>query len=289
VIDSFLSSWPLFQNSYLSGWLIGLSLSLVGILVVARDQIFIGAAVSQASLLGIAVGIWLGSLVTGDEQSWWRSDVFHSLMGGIFAVLAALFTARGSSTAGRETHEAVTGWVFLLSTSLSILLMAHSPHGLEEVNRLLSSTIIGATHLDVWIFSVMSVLTGVAAAFWYQPLLLLIMDPEMARAIGLRVGLWESLLSLWLGAVVGFSIHVSGVMYAFACLVLPALVAKNLSRSVHTMFFVSPAIALGAGIVAFILANYYDYPPGQMATACLCFLLVLAWFLHLIRDRRSSK
>ena len=70
MIASFLDSWPLFQHAYVSGWLIGILLSLIGVLVVARDQIFIGAAVSQASLLGIAVGIWLGSLITLDHQSW---------------------------------------------------------------------------------------------------------------------------------------------------------------------------------------------------------------------------
>jgi ABC-type Mn2+/Zn2+ transport system permease subunit len=46
VIQEFLASWPLFHHTYLVGWLIGLLLALGGVLVVARDQIFIGAAVS---------------------------------------------------------------------------------------------------------------------------------------------------------------------------------------------------------------------------------------------------
>ena len=283
MIESFVSSWSLFHNAYLSGWLIGLLLSLVGVLVVARDQIFIGAAVSQASMLGIAVGILLGSWITLDEQSWWRSDIFHAIMGGIFAVLAALITVPGGKTAGRESHEAVTGWVFLLSGSLSILMLAHSPHGLAEIQRLLSSTIIGATETDIWVFTTMTLVTGVTLAFCYRRILLLMMDPEMASAVGMKVVLWESLLSVWLGASIGFSIHVSGVLYTFGCLVLPALVAKNLGRDVRTLFFIAPAVALGSGVIAFVLANYYDYPPGQMAATCLCLLLAMTWVFRFLR------
>jgi ABC-type Mn2+/Zn2+ transport system permease subunit len=280
VIEGFLASWPLFHNAYISGWLIGILLSLIGVLVVARDQIFIGAAVSQAATLGIAIGMVVGSLLSSDEQSWVRSHIFHGIMGGLLAILAALFTTRGSKAAGHESYEAITGWVFLVSVSCSVLLLAHSPHGLEEVNHILSSTIVGATTTDVWLFAILTLITVGILAMWYEPTLLVVLDPEMARAVGIPVRWWDAALSIWLGIAIGFSIHVSGVVYAFASLVLPALIAKNLGREIWTMFFLAPAVSFGTGLGAFVLANHYDFPPGQMATACLCFLLMAAWLVH---------
>jgi ABC-type Mn2+/Zn2+ transport system permease subunit len=288
VIAEFLVSWPLFHNAYLAGWLIGILLSLIGVLVVARDQIFIGAAVSQAATMGVAMGMVIGSLFTNDEQSWVRSHIFHGVMGGLLAVLAALFTTRGSTTAGRESHEAITGWVFLVSMSGAVLLLSHSPHGLE-VNHILSSTIVGATSSDVWLFVALTVSTAGALALWYRPTLLVVLDPEMARAVGVPVGRWDAAFSIWLGIAVGFSIHVSGVVYAFACLVLPALIAKNLRREIRTMFFLAPVVSFGTGVIAFILANHYDLPPGQMATACLCLFLAAAWFIRYARLTPTSR
>ena len=285
MIENFFDSWSLFQHAYLSGWFIGLLLSLLGVLVVARDQIFIGAAVSQASMLGIAVGLWLGSAVSQDPHSWWHSDLFHSTMGGVFAVLAALLTTTGSRGSGRETHEAITGWVFLVSLSLSILLMAHSPIGTEEINRLSASTIIGARQTDVWIFAAMFVATATLLFAYSRQALLLILDPAMARAVGLRVDVWNRLLAVWLGLVVGFSIHVSGVVFSFASLVLPALVAKNVCRETRHLFVVAPAVSLLTGVLAFVLANHYDYPPGQMAAACLSGLVAGAWLFRWLRAR----
>jgi len=283
VIAEFFASWPLFHNAYLSGWLIGVMLSLMGVLVVARDHIFIGAAVSQASALGIAVGMVFGGWLTLDEQSWWRSHVFYGLMGGMFSIAAALATSRKNSPE-RDSHEAVTGWIFLFSLSASVLLLSHSPHGLEEVHSLLTSTIIGAKNSDVWAFSFLALVTIIGALRYHRQALLVVIDPEMAQAVGLRVDCWNTTLSIWLGAIIGFSIHVSGVVYAFACLVLPALIAKNLSREVRSMFFFSPLIAFGTGIIAFVFANHYDYPPGQTATAGLCVILFLAWMLRFARS-----
>jgi len=282
VIESFLSSWPLFHNTYLAGWLIGLLLSLVGVLVVARDQIFLGAAVSQASTLGIALAMWIGGWAATDTLPWLRSDGFLSTMAVVFSMLAALMTGPGGDT-GRESHEARTGWVFLASASLSILIVSHSPHGLEEIHRLLASSIIGATVADVWAFGALAGLTALATWAAHRRILLFAMDPEMAAAVGMRTARWAAFMSAWLGLAVGLSIRTSGMLYTFGCLVLPALVAKNLCREVRPMFLVAPVVAVGTGAVGFVLANHYDFPPAQMTVALLSLLLMVAWLFPRIR------
>jgi ABC-type Mn2+/Zn2+ transport system permease subunit len=275
LIEDFFNSWELFHNTYLAGWAITVVLSLVGVLVVSRDQIFLGAAVSQASTFGIALALWLENAFQLGYYPWFREDVFHTAIGGGFSVLASLLTARASER-HRETHEATTGWIFLFAASGAVLMVAHSPHGLEEVQRLMASTIIGATITDVWTFTIAGALTVGALWLFGRKLILLMIDPEMAGSSGLRILWWETAIYIWLGMVVGLSIHVAGMIYAFGCLVLPALIAKNFCREIRSIFFAAPAIALASGVVAFALANEYDYPPGQVAIALLCSLLALA-------------
>ncbi len=282
MIDSFISSWPLFHQSYLTGWLIGLLLALVGVLVVARDQIFIGAAVSEASTLGIALTLWGTAIIPEDQFHWLHSDLFATVMAVVFSILAASMTGRAGAE-GRESHEAITGWVFLIAASLSILIVSHSPHGLEEIHRLLSSSIIGATMRDVWIFAAMAGLTAFFLAAFYRKLMLFALDQAMAAAIGLKMKMWTLATSAWLGLAIGLSIRSSGMLYTFGCLVLPALVAKNLCREVRYMFFVAPAVAMGIGFAGFVLANHHDYPPGQLTVTLFCLLLVVAWVSRRLR------
>ncbi len=282
MIESFLDSWGLFHQTYLAGWLIALLLSLMGVFVVARDQIFIGIAISQSSTLGIALGMSMGGWLDLHHINWLGlagiipEDGFLSGMAVLFAIFAALLTAR-QSEAGGESHEAITGWVFLSSASLSILFVAHSPHGLDEIQRLLSSSLIGATQGDVWTFAVLTGGTLLALVVANRRLLLFAMDPPMAAAVGMRVTWWSAGTAIWIGLVIGLAMRVSGMLYTFGLLVLPSLVAKSLCREVRTIFFISPIIAVSAGAIGFVLANHYDFPPAQMTVALLSGLLVLGW------------
>jgi ABC-type Mn2+/Zn2+ transport system permease subunit len=283
VIEEFLTSWPLFQNTYLVGWSIALLLSLVGVLAVARDQIFIGAAMSQASTLGIALAMWFGTWIAPATLPWLHSDEFLSAMAVAFSLGAALMTAGWAET-DRESHEAITGWVFLGSASLSILIVSHSPHGLEEIHRLLASSIIGATRTDVWGFSALAALTALFLTATHRRTLLFLMDPAMAAAVGMKTGRWAAIISTLLGLAVGLSIRSSGTLYTFGCLVLPALVAKNICREVGPMFVVAPLVAVLTGAIAFVLANHYDYPPAQMTVVLLSLALAIAWLYRRLRQ-----
>jgi len=278
VIESFLASWPLFANAYLSGWLIALLLGLLGVVVVTRDQIFLGAAVSQASVLGIAVAICVGGLPALAECAWCNDDWTHTVAGGLFAVGGAILTA--TSQLRRETHESLTGWVFLSTGSAAILLLANSPHGMDEINRLLASTIIGAGPLDVALFATLLAVVVGATARCHAPLRLLLVDREMASAVGMHVRAWDLALAVTLGLAIGLAIHVSGVVYSFGCLVLPALVAKNACREVKQMLWVSPLVALAASVVGFVVAHDQDLPPGQAAVGVLCAALLITWVLR---------
>lgn len=284
MLKQFMDSWPLFQHAYLTAWLSAILLSLMGIFTVARDHIFLGAAVSQAATFGMAVAMLGGELLPGRLGAWLQTDSGLAVLAMGFAVGAALLTAQPSQ-AGEASPEARTGWLFLGATSGAILLVTHSPHGLAEVQRLLSSSLIGASAGDVWLFGlcVLGALCGLSLS--HQRLLVLIMDPALATAIGMRVPLWSVSLTIALGLVVGLSIRVSGLLYTFGCLVLPALVAQNLCREVRPLFLVAPCVALCAGVIGCVVADYTDSPPGQMTVALLCVVLGLAWLWRRWRPR----
>ncbi len=285
MIEKFLEHWQLFGYSYYEGWLIGLLLSLIGVIVVARDQIFIGAAVSQASALGIALALCIASMLPTHADhpatqthtdSWIHSDTFQATMAVAFSIAAALVTARGGRVR-RESHEAITGWVFLGSASLSVLILSHSPHGLEEIHRIHSSSLLGAAPMEVAVFALLTAVSIAVLMVVHRRLLLFALDPSMAAAVGMKVNRWSIVFAIWLGLAVGLSIRASGMLYTFGTLVLPALIAKNICREVRPMFLVAPAVALGASSFAFVLANYFDFPNAQMTVAVLAVLLVLAW------------
>ena len=276
MLEDFLTTWELFQYAYLVGWLSSIVLAPIGVIVVARNQIFLSAAIAQASTLGIALGMLLGGVEALGSLGWLQSDAFLAAAAVAFATLATLTTTLGQQ-AVLESVEAMTGWIFLFSSSVSILLLAHSPHGLEEIYRLLSSSLIGASRADVWTFATLAVFSILGLLAYHRRLLLVVLDPGFAVAMGMRRWVWELLIGTWLGVAVGLSMRSVGMIYTFGCLVLPALAAKHMCNEVRAMLVMAPVVAVIASAFGFVLANHYDYPPAQMTAAILCVWVVAAW------------
>ena len=68
-------------------------------------------------------------------------------------MIASLLVARKHQTGDGSTSEEMTGWIFLASGSLSVLLLARMPYGLKEIQSLFSSSIMGAGSTDIGVFS----------------------------------------------------------------------------------------------------------------------------------------
>jgi ABC-type Mn2+/Zn2+ transport system permease subunit len=283
VIGSFLASWDLFATTYVVGLLIAGVLSVVGVWIVARDHIFLGAAVAQASTLGVAVGLWLAGTAAAQRLHVLEGDAVATG----FAVVASVVTAWVATRVAErrtESHEAVTGWIFLLAGSVPVLMLADSPHGLEEIQRLLFSTILSVTRLDLALFVGIAAATVAAALLLRERLLVFVLDPELAAAVGMRSAAWASAIAVWLGLAVGLSIRASGTLYTFGCLVLPPLVAKNVCREVGPMLWTSPLVAMAAALAGFVISNHLDLPPAHTTVGLLAAALPLAWTLRALRE-----
>ncbi len=276
MIADFLDSWSLFGTTYAVGLLAAFVLAQVGIWVVARNQIFLGAAVAQASTLGVALALGGGGLLGGGAAEWLGSGALPSLL----AVTASLATAwvvtrpRGPQS---ESAEALNGWVFLFASSAPVLLLAHSPHGLEEIQRLMFSTLLTASRADLWLFALLALLGTALTARAGGALLLISVDAESAMAVGLRPVRWHVLSAAWLGLSVGLAIRAAGTLFAFGCLVLPPLAAKGLCREVRTMAWVAPGLAAAAALAGFFVGNAFDLPPAHATVALLAAGVALTW------------
>ncbi|MEM8783124.1 MAG: metal ABC transporter permease [Planctomycetota bacterium] len=274
-VFEFLSSWSLFAEPYTLTLLAAMGLSMLGVVTAARRQVFMAAAVAQASTFGFALfALFAGAAATQATGSVWRDAV---VIGS--AVAAALLTMLGD---GRQTQgsrldgDERTAWVFIAAGAGAILVLAHAPAGMEQFRRMQTSTMFGATALDVSTFAVL-LLAMVGVLVWTgRSLVLLLADRVMAAAFGLRVRAWYLGLAAFSGACVGLGVRSTGMLFTFGCLALPVMIAKQACGEVRSLFWASPLIALSAAFLGLWLSYVWDLPPGQVVVALLCVVLVVA-------------
>jgi len=284
VVSDFAESWPLLWHGWIAGWLIAVTLALPGVLVVAREQIFIGAAVAQGSTFGVAAGMWLVAIL-GQADAHGHPDSGSAIPAACAALTgtaAALAISAGRRT-GRGSPESRTGWIWLASSAGTVLLLSSSPHGAHGIERLIASSLLGAGTGDAWLFAVLASATLTLALALRRPLTVLAIDPALAPLVGIDRRWWEPAIAIWLGLCIGLAIRVSGLLFTFGCLVLPALAARGLCREVRSQFLVAPALALVAGVAGFAVANHHDLPPAQVAVGMLCAIPLLTGAIGWVR------
>ena len=109
-----------------------------------------------------------------------------------------------------------------------------------------------------------------------RSIVLLLADPVMAAAIGMRVRVWDASLAVFIGACVGLGVRSAGMLFTFGCLALPVMIAKQACGEVRSLFWAGPLIAAVCGLVGLWLSYTTDLPPGQVVVVLMCVVLVLA-------------
>ena len=270
----------LFKDALYGALLIALTCSVIGVYVVLRRIVFVGAALAELSSAGIALALWL----TG--MGWATTLTGHPLVMSLIVTLAGvLFFALGSGGARSPIPpDATIGVTYAVAGAAGILLVAKAAAG-EAHDIFLSGNILGITRADTLVLLAVAIPVLLAHLVFYKEFLFVSFDREMARTLGYRVAAWNLFLYLTLGLVIAFAMQFAGVMLVFNFLVLPAVTGLLLSRSMAGTFFVSVLSALVAAVTGFVISVPYDLPSGPTIIAVSGVLTLLAWIARSARGK----
>lgn len=268
MIADLVAAWPLFAQSWITAWLVAPLLGLIGIALVARGAIFQGVATAQAATAAVAT-----MLVTAQAVSWCGEPWAVSAAAMLVAVIASVLAFSGRSS------EVTNGWLFLAAGAATPLLLVHSPHGLAEVQHLVTSSLIGATWSDTVVFAALLTVVVVALVRYGPVLRMVLLDPGFAAEIGIRVSRWHVLIGLMTGIAIGSALRVAGLLFVAGCLVLPALAARRWVSTTSAVAVLAPVLALGCTLLGTVVAHVGDLPLGQVVVALLSLTVVLAHLL----------
>ena len=291
--QEFEESYEFFPEIYQSGFLIAILLSIVGVLVVARNQIFIGAAITQTSTFGISIALSIVGLeAMSDSTGQARQDLIlrYSIIAATICTIwafvdksffSSLFQklkipVSPSKESAGKTKEDITGWLFLLSSAGAIVLVSNTPLGMEEIKKITLSSIIGAEASDVGFLAYLLTLILILTTPFINAIVLTFTDRNYAMSLRIPVTVIEFIFALLMGVILGTTLKISGTLYTFGCLILPVLVASNLCKNTRLLFILSPIIASTSAFLGFALGNYYNIPQAQLTIFLMCLLLPLA-------------
>lgn len=274
-----IESVLLFRDALYGALVIGFACSVLGVYVVLRRIVFVGAALAELSSAGIALALWLGGL------GWAAGVATHPLIVSLVVTLAgaAVFGLAGS---GRTLvpADATIGTTYAIAAGVGVLLIAKATTG-EAHDVFLHGNIIGITRRDTWVLIGITAPVLLMHLVFYKEFLFVSFDRETARTLGYRVGFWNLLLYLTLGLVIAVAMQFAGVMLVFNYLVLPAVTGLLLSSGMRGIFTWAVTCALLATVVGFSLSIPFDLPSGPAIIAASGVITILAWIFRRARPR----
>ena len=261
---SSLSLWqePFMQRALIGGVITGLLGGWVGSIAVLRQLSFFAEALGQASLLGISLALLL--------------SLSPSLLLWPFA-LGFAWLLRELLKRSSLSADALLSLMCSGALALSVVVLLSSLPGARlSLQQLLFGDILGIAWVDLVPLALLLVVTLGYGVISRRAQILISIDPVLARSRGVAVETHRLILLGLLALVVAASIKAVGVLLISGFVVIPACVARLLSRSFNVYVLLAAAIGALSAVVGLFGSAVFNQPSGPMVVLVQALLFVLA-------------
>ena len=228
----------------LVGLLGGVSMGIVGTMVVTRRITSIAGAIAHAVLGGIGAALYM--------QRVWHVAWAQPLLGAAVGAVAAALLIGLVSLYAREREDTVISAVWAFGMSIGLLFLDRTP-GYVDFQGYLFGNILLLSAADVWWTAALDVVILVPTLLFFNQLLAMSFDNTFAELRGVRVQLLYLLLLVGTALTIVLMVYVVGIILLIALLSLPAAAAGCFARRLRTMMMLAVLFCwlfVGSGLVA---------------------------------------
>lgn len=219
----------------------------LGSLIVWNRMAYFGEAVAQASLIGIALGLFLGIDITAPV-------IFATLiMAGLLIVLSRQKVVPLDALLGLMHHGAL---------ALGVILTLSLTSGVADLMSFLFGDILAVTHTDLyWIYGGGVLVLSILAWLW-QPLLRLAVHEDLASAEGVNRDLVKSVFIVLLSLTIAIAIKIVGALLIIAFLIVPAVAARPFAATPERMAALAALVGMASVLLGLWGSLSVDVPAG---------------------------
>jgi len=249
-------------------------------LVVTRRMAFFSAALGQAALTGVAIGLLLG-------------EPLNAPYGGMFgfcllATLVMVFVKR-HATLPPDTLIGVFH-ALTLGLGLCLLVAVTRQFNVHQVESVLFGSLLTVTDADLLLLLAVGVLVAILLVRQYNRLLLDSLNPPLSSVAGNDSAFLEYFFAILLTVAIVVSLKIIGALLVEALVVVPAAAARNVARGTRSYLVWSIAIAFLAGAGGLGISTQLLVPTGGavvLAVSMIFFVTLLA--TRLARGRLAAR
>lgn len=247
-------------KAFIAGILIAILISSLSIFVVVKRYAMLSDTLAHISLLGVAIGfLFETSTIT---------------MAIIASSIAAILIEYVKSYKKLYSDSVLS--IFLsASLAISIIIVSLSNSFTTSLFDYLFGSIVAINDEDIMIIISFFIITLIFIGFYYQKLLLISFDEELAISSGVNVKLVNLIFTGLIGAMVAISIKIIGTLLIGALMIIPVISAICLKQSFIKTWILSAIFGILSVIIGLTLSFYVSIPSGATIVIVLLFFFLI--------------
>lgn len=255
----------------ISGTLVSVCASLLGVTLVLKRYSMIGDGLSHVAFGSLAVAASVGAA---------------PMKVAIPVVIAAAFLLLRLSEKGKLKGDALTALISTGALAVGIMAISLSSGMNIDIYNYMFGSILALTKSDMILSVCLAAVVIPVFVLLYNSIFAVTFDPDFARATGTRVGIFDTVIAVLTAVTIVLGMRLMGTLLISSLIVFPPLTSMRVTKSFRGTVAVSSVIPVFSFVSGLMISYFCSTPPGA-SVVCVNIALFAVFALIGALKKRS--
>ena len=268
IIDMF--SYSFMIKAFITGLLISLCASLIGVSLVLRKNSMIGDGLSHVGFGAFAVSTVLGV-----------APLEFSIPIVMLSSFLILKIGDNSKISGDSLIAIIS------ASSLAIGTFVISLSGVNtDINNYLFGSILSISDSELIISIILSIVVVLLYIFSYNKIFAITFDQKFAKSIGINTNFYNVIFASLCSIVVVLGMRIMGSLLISSLIIFPTISSMQIFKKFKSVVISSVVISIISFIIGLILSYLYETPTGSTIVIINLMILTICKLLSILKYKR---
>lgn len=255
-------------RAFIAGIIITLCAALIGSSLVLRRQSMIGDGLSHVAFGSVAIATVLG---------------FAPLEFSIPIVIIAAIIILNLSQNSKINGDAAIAVLSASALAIGTFLISINQGVNIDVNSYLFGSILAINEHDLILCLILGIIIIFVFLIFRRQIFAITFDESFARAIGVKVDLYNAILAILCSLVIVIGMRMLGALLISSLIIFPCLSALYLSKNFRQNTIIATTISVFCFIVGLTFSYILNTPTGATIVIANLIALILCRIYHIIQ------
>ncbi len=263
-------NYPFLRRAFLAGFLISFCIAILGVNLVLKRYSMIGDTLSHVGFSAFSVSC---------AMNW--APFFVAMPVVVLAAIFLLVLNKNSKMKG----DAVLALFSNSFLAVGVIIISATTGMNTDVLTYMFGSILTLNSLDLILCFIFSFLTIFVFIFLYNKMFVLASDEDFAKAIGIKVKIYNLIIAIITAVTIVLSMKMVGALLISSMIIFPVLTSKLIFNSYKKVVIFSAFISISCFMLGFFVAYFLSLPTGACIVVCDLILFFIFKIISLFKNK----